>query len=378
MKLVTQFLTYGIAIALCIGVFVAADKSEAKAEANQVNNAVDFARAIPVTANKVTKQNITESSSFPGTIRASEETKLAFRVSGPLIELNVKPGDTIKKDQPLIKIDPRDFQDSISVLEAKLVNANASLENAKQDYSRTKQLFNDKVLPQSDFDHASNALAIANAELKETQANIEIAKHRLQDTILKAPYDCIVTEQNIENFEMVSAGQNVLVVQNISNLEIDVFIPENKINAFDLKKGLEGTVNFPAIANRTFDAKLTEWQINTDPTSKTYKLTFTMPDPKVVQILPGMTTNVTIESTENTENTFIIPESCILEQYGKSFVWVYQPQDKTAVRKYIKTSGFNGKNNIIVIEGLNSGDLVITQGYNHVTEKTQLNATIID
>ena len=378
MKIINQIITYGIAIAITISIFVASNRSAAKAEANQVNNAVDFAVSLPVTVQKLAATSISTTGAYPGNLKASRETSLSFRVSGPLVSLDVAPGDQVKEGQNLIQIDPRDFNDHIAVLEAQQKSIEVQLENAKLDFARAQKLFQEKVLPQADYDHATTALAGAEAALKSIFAQLQIANHQLDDTTLKAPYDCIITEQNVENYELVNAGRQVLTVQDIATLEIDIYIPENKIASYQLAKGVKGEVTLPSIANRSFEAEMSEWQTKADPAGRTYKVTFEMKKPADVQILPGMTANVAFATDTKSGQTISVPESAVLSENNNiSFVWIYQPESKTAVKRNITTNGFNGRDNLIICNGLQANDLVIVQGQRHVAENLKLNATII-
>ncbi len=377
-QLVKQVVIYIVAISVCVGVFVAANKSSAKAGEELSNNAANFATAMPVTVLKVKAHAIAESCSYPGTIRSSVETKLAFRVSGPLVKLDVRPGDMVKEGQLMLQIDPRDFQDRIAVLMAQKESVQSQLENAKQDYKRSSKLFNENVTTQENYDHAVNALAAAKAGLKAVESQLVIARHQLQDTELRAPYDGIVSEQFVENYEIVNAGTTVLVVQDISILEIDVFVPENKIADYKLSQDLQGSVTFPAFSNRIFSAELVEWQIGSDPVTKTYRLTFSMPNLSDIQIMPGMSTNVIIEPNNSQRQSITVPESCVLNEREKSFIWLYSESSQKACKCFIKLAGYYGQDDLVVSDGVNDGDMVVVQGYTHIDADTSLQAAIIE
>lgn len=245
--------------------------------------------------------------SYPGTIIASSETQLAFRVAGPLINVAIKPGDRVKKGQLLMQIDPRDFKDNIRVLEAQLAGAESLRNKAKRDFDRAQTLFEQQVNATADFDHAKSTLDSAFAGEESLKAQLQIARHKLKDTSLRAPYTGVITTQSVENFEMVSVGKVVLGIQDISTLEAEIKIPENEIARRPLQLGREVAIELPAIPDRTFTASLVEWSTAADPVTRTYALRFSFAAPTDVQVLPGMTAEVSILNTD-TRSSVYVPE----------------------------------------------------------------------
>lgn len=233
--------------------------------------------------------------SYPGFILASRQAKLAFRVKGPLISVNVQPGDIVEEGQILMQIDPRDFEDNIRVLEAQLAGAGAQQDGAERDFTRAQTLFEQHVSATADFDRAKSRFDSAFAGVQSVRAQLQIARHQLKDTSLRAPYAGVITTQSAENFEMVKSGEEVLGIQDISNLEVEIKVPENEIAHHPLKQGEEVSVELSAIAGRLFTAQLKEWNTAADPVTRTYALRFSFPAPVDVHVLPGMTAEVFIQ-----------------------------------------------------------------------------------
>ena len=213
-----------------------------------------FAEPRPVLLEEVRSGNESKSRTYPASVQASKEAPLSFRVSGPLVTVNGQPGDFIKKTAVLMAIDPRDFQDSIRVLEAQLSGAMAALEKSRLDFERSKSLLGENVMSRASYDAAKGAFETSAASVKDIQARLKIARHQLADTKLLAPFDGIVATKRVENHEMVSAGQVVLTVLDISSLEIKANIPENEIARTSLAPGQEATVGFASLPERTFKA----------------------------------------------------------------------------------------------------------------------------
>ena len=217
--------------------------------------------------------------SFPGRAQASREATLFFRVSGPLINVNVKPGDTVKKGQVLMRIDPRDYvrrvagietriaatqaqfqkmkngarKEDINILEQNILVAESMVKLAEKEYHRHNNLLDEHAVSEQLFEKAENTWLTAKAKLKSlrqqlkrdktgarkedilaTRAQLDglrtelnIAQDQLADTQLKAPFDGIITAQFLENHEMARAGMPVLAIHDISVVEIPVDVPES-------------------------------------------------------------------------------------------------------------------------------------------------------
>jgi multidrug efflux pump subunit AcrA (membrane-fusion protein) len=135
-----------------------------------------FMSGFVAAADKGSKLQIHGSSfiqSYPGTIISSHQAKLAFRVSGPLIKVLVKPGDKVKKGQLVMQIDPRDFEDSIRVLEAQLAGAVAQRDRALRDFNRAQTLFDQHVSATADFDRARGAYEVAFSGVAIIEAQLQ-------------------------------------------------------------------------------------------------------------------------------------------------------------------------------------------------------------
>ncbi|PLX98771.1 MAG: hypothetical protein C0622_11365 [Desulfuromonas sp.] len=230
--------------------------------------------------------------SYPGTILAGQSAELAFRVGGPLVAVKVRPGDTVRKGDLLLQIDPRDYSDNISVLKAQLEGIKAQRDRAEKDYERARTLFEQQVSASSDFDLAQSILASTVAGVHTLEAQLQIARHHLDDTSLKSPFDGVITFRRVENHEMVSPGKIVIGVQEIANLDVEIKVPESDLTAFKLQRGEPARVRLISAPEQVFPATLKEWQTTADPLTRTYLLRFSFTAPETFTVLPGMTAEV--------------------------------------------------------------------------------------
>lgn len=326
---------------------------------------------------KLTMTRVENTKQYPGSVKACKETRLAFRVGGPLIKVNVKAGDQVQRGDTLMQIDPQDFKDRILVLDAQLSGAVARLDNARQDFRRMKQLFDEKVIPQADFDHVGTGRNIAEAAVKGIRAQLKIARHQLDYTTLKAPYDGIITQTHIENFEMVAPGQVMVGLHNISNLEIKINVPENEIINHPLIPGQRAGVRFPSLGQKQFPVTLKEWKTTADKATRTYGTTFTMPRPQGVQIFPGMTAEVEWPGSKDKDQTLTVPAKAIInDSTDTAHVWLFDSTTSMASKTPVTLGSLCGTSRIVVESGLMPGDLIVTDGVDFITGAMKLTATL--
>ena len=284
---------------------------------------------------------------YPGRVRALKKSILTFRVSGPLLEINVVPGQVVRKGEVLMRIDPRDYQVQVDLAQSRLDAAQANLDAmrkgvrpedvallraqveeaatsytlAEKEFERAKILVESKTISASEFDVANRTYTLAGlalnsakkelekgvagarsedilaaeAQIRGLEATLAAAKNSLDDTTLRAPYDGVITTKLIDEHEMVTTTptyREVLGIHDISRLKIEVFVPEREMVTGRMAPGETVSVRFTAKRENVYEAHLAE--IDTEPSQvgMTYKLTFILDRPGDLAILPGMVSEV--------------------------------------------------------------------------------------
>lgn len=307
---------------------------------------------------------------YPGVVKADQEAFLAFRVGGPITSLEVQLGDLVSKGQKLAQIDPRDFNDQIKVLEAELSGAMASLENAEKNYNRYRSLLDERVVAQADYDQMKKNVTMARATVQNVSAQLSIARHRLSDTTLKAPFDGIVSVRKVENHEMVSPGQVVMGLLDIATLRVSANVPEGALARGGLSEGAEVEISFPSMDDFTVKGILKEWSSSPDSATKTYSVTFVFPAPKDINVLPGMTAEVLwFKGAESKPSELTVPLGAVVsDSAGGSSVWVYDPKKGVVRSKTVSLGKLQGDDRLAVIDGLEPGEHVVVAGADFLTE----------
>jgi len=244
---------------------------------------------IKVSSEKVIKRTITEIVTASGKIYPEVEVKISPDISGEVVELTVQEGDSVKKGQELAKIyadiytTQRDQaaaqlnqqQAVASNSSAQLPGLKAALDQAKKNYDREKQLLNDKVISQSEFDQAESSYLSAQANYNAAEqsiignqagavsakANLSIAAKNLSRTTVAAPMNGVISSLSIKKGERVvgnsmMAGTEMMRVADMSRIEAIVDVGENDIPKVHL--GDSAIIEVDAYNNRKFRGIVTQ------------------------------------------------------------------------------------------------------------------------
>ena len=309
---------------------------------------------------------------FPGKVRADQRVELAFKVvGGRLFELPIagKEGGYVKKGELLARIDPKDFQTDLRKAEGRLKQAEAALDLAKSDYARVQRIRKEDpgATSQAMVDKRRETVNQAQGRIKSLKASVDTAKNLLSYTYLRAPFAGLIASRYVDNFQDVKPKQPIARLEDISNVELLIDVPENVMAVS--RAGGPGSVTavaeFPTAPGKQYPLKLKEFATKADPATQTYQVAFQMPQSEDINVLPGMTATVTISfSSQETEaKSIFIPAIAVMtDPNGNNYVWLVDSAEMTVHKKEVKTGRLAGSENIDVQEGLEGGETLVVAG----------------
>ena len=155
---------------------------------------------------------------YPATIKATQQADMGFEVPGRIVEFLVNEGQIVEKGALLARLDDRDYQ-------AELEKALANQRKAAADLNRSLSIY------RQDKGAISKGTIESDRRAKEvTDAALRQAEKAVEDTLLRAPFDGLVARKLVEDFANVQAKEPVLILQDISQLEVEVSVPERDIS----------------------------------------------------------------------------------------------------------------------------------------------------
>ena len=327
----------------------------------------------PVMAMKITDEVQFRQRQFPGTAKATQEIDLSFRVSGPLITLPVDIGDDVSTGDVIARIDPRDYEVKLRSAQGELNEAFAVVKRAEADYKRIKSIFETDpgAVSQVAVDNALQVRDSSRAKVDALSASVATAKDKLSYTHLKAPFDGIVVNKYVENFQDVRAKQAVIRIIDDSHIEMIISIPESLISLVPRARNIE--VIFDPFPDRKIPAEIKEIGKEASKTTRTYPVTLIMEQPDDINILPGMAGKATGEGPPDAVEGLLmgkpVPVNAIFspDDIEKTYVWIIDEKSKL-VRKHEVTTGVLTDYGIMVTDGLDTGDWIAIAGVHNLRE----------
>lgn len=291
---------------------------------------------------------------LPGVVAANREAQLSFRIAGKVEDLLVKPGDIVQEGQLLASLDDTDTQ-------IRLKSDQAAYQKALSDFNRGKTLVGNGTISQSEYNQLESALAAA-------EANFDGTKQNLAYSSLKAPFSGVIAKREIEKFEEVQAKQIVLILQDVSSIDIKVDIPESIMILANENSQPEVVAIFDAIPGKTFPLTMKEISTQADPDTSTYEVTLTMPTVEGFNILPGMSVTARALQDAGNGNTvtsaMFVPAHAVLEDNTGRFVFVAQAQGDglAKIERRDVVTGSIISSGLEIVSGLKPGDKLVVAG----------------
>ncbi len=155
-----------------------------------------------------------------GTVTARELARVASRILGYVLELYVREGDKVSKDQLLLRIDTKEVAEKLDQAKANLESAKADFVKAKNDYERYKGLFETESVAKKDYDDALARYEVAKAGENRVEAAVEEAKTTLEYGKVTAPYDGIVSERTVNVGDLAAPGKALMSIYAPGTLEL--------------------------------------------------------------------------------------------------------------------------------------------------------------
>jgi len=230
---------------------------------------------ITVQTEKVSRHSLTNIVIANGKIQPVIQVSISPEVSGEIIELPVKEGQEVKKNDLLVKINPDIYIAAVNQARAgyesslaSKASATANLEKAQADYDRNQELFNRKLISASDFiafkvarDVATAQLDSANDQVNVAKAAVDSAEEELSRTTIVSPLDGTISKLNSQLGERVlgtvqNAGTVIMVLSDLNQMEARVDIGEMDVNG--IIPGQKARLEVDAFKDRKFTGVVTD------------------------------------------------------------------------------------------------------------------------
>ncbi|EII3002632.1 vibriobactin export RND transporter periplasmic adaptor subunit VexG [Vibrio cholerae] len=313
--------------------------------------------AISVVTESVQSQQISQSLSVVGKLKAEQSVDIAAEVAGKVDMIAVQANQQVKKGQILIKLDDDKAQ-------AALVEAKAYLQDEQRKLTEYERLLKRNAITPTEIDAQRARVEIGQARLNAAQAN-------LADLHITAPFDGTVGFIDFSRGKWVSAGSELLTLDNLSLMQLDLQIPERYLP--QLSKGMKVQGSSEAWPNVQFEGSVVavDSRINQETLNLRVRVHFPNPDQR---LKPGMLMSARIHFPAISAP--IIPVQALEYSGTKRFVYVIG-EDNVAKRREVSL-GARVENQVVIEKGLQIGEKIVVQGIVNMRDNARVSEVTLE
>ncbi len=339
-------------ILFSLGVIGGGEKVEPGNTANNISPLPSNAQILSV--GKELSDNVM---SWPGTFRSRSVAKIAPKLNARILDVMVNAGDLVKKGDVVARLDTKALQASYQEANALLKAAQAQAKLALANEKRIKDLYSKEAATKQNYDAVIAQANTARAAVSQAYSAIKQVNVNLDENVLKAPFDGIISERLKEPGDMGLPNDPIVILQKIDDLRLEAAIPTSCARRITL--GMDVKIRVDTL-NRILSGKIDEIVPEIDPLTRTQLVKAALPSSKgLIQGLFGWLE----QSCEDHQNVLLIPQSAILH-YGQLEA-VKIVDDNHLYTRHIRTGKKHG-DKVEVLSGLREGEIImINSDLNH-------------
>lgn len=322
-------------------------------------------RIATVTSGTPLRQTIRPHFRFSGTLDPVWQANVAAKVDGRIERVLVKEGQRVSAGQALVVLEQTDTDAAVLQAKGSLLDAQASLEKAKSDYTRQQYLFEKGAISQEEFDNARFALNNAQGRLDNAKGALDSATSKSLGTTVTTPRQGIIQKRYFQEGYYAKVGTELFEIADISSLLAKIDIPEGNIQ--DIAVGDKVAFSIPAMKNVKVIGTITRISPVAQKPSRTFEAEVTVNNENET-LRGGVYAEANITGQPK-ENVLTIPLSSIVMRDDQRTVYVIE--NEVAVRR-ILTTGYIGEDIVEILDGLKDDDVIITGGTNKVRDGSKV------
>jgi membrane fusion protein, multidrug efflux system len=318
-------------------------KSDKAAKNTQPSETTSERSVIPVKVMTLSKTKIARTIDYTATILPFEEVNMAPSTPGRIDKIYVEVGDRIRKDDELFLMD-----------RTQLYQLKLQLSSLAKDLSRLDTLLKSGSAKQQQYDQMKTQFDV-------TKTNVDFME---ENTLMRAPFDGVVTGKYFENGEMysgtptTSTGRSAVVtVMQISPLKVNVSISEQYYPL--IKRGMKAEVTTDVYDNEKFTGTVFRISPTINPATRSFIVELELPNRNDL-LKPGMFVRVYMALGE--VDTFVVPANTVMVQEGTNIRFVFVVNGNIAERIEVLLGKRFDDQLEILSSGIKEGDLLVTEG----------------
>lgn len=298
-----------------------------------------------------------------GAVEPIRTTTVRSQVTGTLVKIAIKEGQTVKEGDLLFEIDPRPFENALRAAEADLQKAKVQLETARTQVARYRSLTTDQMVSKEQFEKISDTARNLESEVQSDESRLATAKLQLEYCSIRAPLAGRTGNIPVHEGDLVrvnEAGGLLVTIHQVSPIYVTFGVPQQYFGSV-VRYRATGTLNVavvpPGLEEKPEQGELTFMDNTVDSSTGTLKLKGTFPN-TAQRLWPGQFATVTV--TLASPEALTVPGSAIQTSQTGQYVYVVK-SDKTAELRPVVVERLS-EADAVISKGLTAGETVVTEG----------------
>jgi RND family efflux transporter MFP subunit len=312
--------------------------------------------ARPVRTITVEKRHAGTPIALAGRIQAEDEAALGFRISGRILENGTRLGDRIQPGQVVARLESQNELNALRQAKAALAAARGQLTQARNQFERQETLLAQGWTTRVNFDQAEQARQTAQSQVDAAEAQLKTAHDLVSFTELKADAPGVITETGPGVGEVVQAGQVVIRVARKDGRDAVFDVPAQLMRTAPSDPQI--TVSLTSDPTVTAKGRVREVAPQANPTTRTFEIKIGLTDPPpLMRLGASVTGRIEMDAVPVIE----IPAAALTRANHQPAVWIVDPANRTVSTRNVDVLRFD-QAQVIVSQGLDAGDVVVTAG----------------
>ena len=211
-----------------------------------------------------------------GSLQARRSATLRTEMGGPVREVNVEQGQTVKRGELMARVDDAALQEQLVGARSAVQVAGNALQVAKAEEERNAKLAESGVITQRDFDQVKLARQQAEAQLAEAESRLGLLQNQVKRTNFVAPFDGVVSERQVTAGDILAPGMPILTVVDPTSLRLEASVPAEY--AGKLKTGTPVDFRVAGYGEQGFTGKIESVNPVVDPATGQVRIYVAIPN----------------------------------------------------------------------------------------------------
>ena len=306
--------------------------------------------AIKVVTQKVELQAVVDEIQALGTANANESIEIQPRIASLIERVIFEEGQLVDKGDLLVELENNEIV-------AGLALAEASLSESRSIYNRSKSLANTQAI-------SASSLEQLLAQVQVNEAQVEAAKARLSNTVIRAPFSGKIGLRRVSPGSFVNTSTIITTLDDVSIIKLDFSVPETFLTV--LSEGMRITAYSLVYPDRIFSGNVASIDTRLDPVTRAVQVRAIIPNSDGM-LKPGMFMSVDLQRDRGEQ--LLAPEQSIVPEGSSQYVFVVADgvAEKRTVQLGRRVPGF-----VVISSGLEAGEAVIIEGTQKVRDGSQV------